>query len=219
MKIAIAGKAGSGKSTAAKHLVAEYGFERVSLAAKLKDLCSAHKLPGKYDTEMSVWGHVIDLFPSPTHDEILAHVCNLIMIEFDRISPTEEKNRTLLQVVGTDIIREYHPTALVDYLIHATRHQDNLVLDDLRFRNEFHSLKRNDWVTVYCALPDAIRHQRLKTEYGQSPTLEQDNHPSECDLDSLPLTTWDYIINTAGSIENERAQVDELMVYLEAQDG
>jgi len=41
MRIALSGKAGSGKSTIAKQLEVEYGFLRFSFASKLKKICAS----------------------------------------------------------------------------------------------------------------------------------------------------------------------------------
>ena len=217
MKIAIAGKAGSGKSTAANHLVAEYGFRKMALADKLKAICALHK--EIYDNFDKDWcdhqdlvRHVGDLFPEFSVGNSIAIVSELWETFVSR-TPVDGKDRALLQYVGTDILRAYNPTVWVDYLVRAVG-TGNVVVDDVRFKNEFHTLKDNGWTMVQCAVPNDVRASRLEEYYGRALTEEEANHSSECDLDDLPTCEWDWILNTAGSMETERAQVDELIDYL-----
>lgn len=223
MKIAIAGKAGSGKSVAAKHLAEEYGFERMLLAGKLKEICSLHG--NAHQTNEVVWldayngiiSHVRDLFPM--RDEggvkrIVDHVWEAFLAR----PYVEGKNRALLQCVGTDIFREFNETVWVDYLILKAHEFDNVVVDDVRFCNEFDALREDGWVMVYCAVPDDVRAARLEKCYGRPLTEEEANHPSERDLDNIPAVEWDWILNTAGAIETERTQVDELIDYIRGVD-
>lgn len=192
-----------------------YGYERVSLAAKLKELCALHVpvLEGEDDVDRRVFSHIEDLFPAWEGNALLAlerQVCSM----FHEIPPTEGKNRRLLQVVGTDIIRAHDPDVWVDYIIRQTRDLDHVVVDDMRFVNELERLQQAGWFMVYCAVPNAIRARRLEADYGRPLTAEERNHPSERSLDQIPATAWDYVLNTAGSMVSERTQVDEMFDYL-----
>lgn len=224
MKIAIAGKAGSGKSTAAKHLVNEYGFERMSLAAKLKEICSLHGVWGtakrdnfRMDTWTELEKHVFDLFPKYDESRVELVVGSIISV-FDDYEVVEGKNRALLQCVGTDVLREIEETVWADYLIRKTREHENVVVDDVRFRNEFDAFKEDGWTMVLCAVPDDVRAKRLEACYGRPLTEEEASHPSERDLDDLPAREWDWILNTAGAVETEKTQVDELISYVRGAD-
>lgn len=192
-----------------------YGYERVSLAAKLKEICALHQSAVE-DAEywgVSVVGHIRDLFPD-LEDPAVVALFGAIHQAFDEIPPTEGKNRRLLQVVGTDIIRAHDPDVWVDYIIRQTRDLDHVVVDDVRFVNELERLQAAGWFMVYCAVPNAIRARRLEADYGRSLTAEERNHPSERSLDQIPATAWDYVLNTAGSMVSERTQVDEMFDYL-----
>lgn len=216
MNIAIAGKAGSGKSTAANRLVSNYGYERRALATPLKAICALHPRfianPNDPWVEKKLCRLVDDLLLHSDADEagMLVHH---IMDVFISISPTEGKNRELLQAVGTDLVRHFVPDAWVNYLLQQPADVP-VVVDDVRFRNEFYGLKSSGWVMVYCHCPAPIRAQRLQQDYGRHLTPTEAAHPSEVDLDSIPLTEWDWVINSGGSMIAEIQQVDELMAHL-----
>jgi len=217
LKIAIAGKAGSGKSTAANYLV-EQGFQKRALADKLKELCSLHReIHDNFEMDWSehpeLMRHVSDLFPEFSLASRWGVTSELWEVFASR-TPVEGKDRSILQYVGTDIIRGYKDTAWVEYLIRTTDCDDYIVVDDVRFKDEFYMLKEAGWTMVFCAVPDDVRASRLEAAYGRPLTEEEVNHPSERDLDDLPACEWDWILNTAGAVETETAQVQELVDYL-----
>jgi len=208
MHIAIAGKAGSGKSTAAKWLRDTHGYTIRSIAAKIKEICALHKavVDGGADAIAALEAHIADVLPDDVE-----MVMPAVRDAFARTPIVEGKPRRLLQVVGTDIIRAVQHDVWVDYLIRSVAKDGRVVVDDVRFRNEWEAFDAAGWLTVYCAAPPSIRDKRLTADYGKPLSDAEKHHPSECDLDRLSPDDWGYILNTAGSMASERAQVDEMM--------
>lgn len=219
MKIAIAGKAGSGKTVAANYLKKRYGFKRRALADKLKEICSLHYYANQanervwLDAYHEVRQQVRDLFPEFETSE-WKDIADSVWEAFMAYGVVDGKSRSLLQHVGTDIFREYSGTVWVDHILRTTTDDSRVVVDDVRFKDEFHILQQDGWTMVYCAAPDDIRASRLKAKYGRTLTEEEANHPSEKDLDDLSVCKLDWILNTAGSIEAEEQQVRGLFHYL-----
>lgn len=149
--IYLCGKAGAGKTYAAKYLMEKYGY-----------------VPTKF--AYPVYG-------------IAEHYFGM-----------KEKDRKLLQVIGTDVGRK-----LIDTDIWVKRLMQDLTIakltakemnlpeplfisDDTRFPNEHKILKQHGWVGLYLEVPDEIRIKRLQGRDGtaQEQTL---GHISELALD------------------------------------
>jgi hypothetical protein len=198
MKIGIAGKMASGKTTVADNLCKHYGFVKFSLATKLKALCALHQPGWEEDgTFPVVLQHVQDLLP---HDDFrtTSEVAREIIGVFHDIPVVEGKNRRLLQVVGTDVIRKYHENAWVDYLVRHIEEQmvPNAVIDDVRFPNEVRDLRTFRYRVVRLRVDEDERISRLEDLYGRKPTDEELQHPSEIALDDMDDDEFDYVLST-----------------------
>lgn len=97
MKIAILGRAGSGKDTVANYLVSEHGFEKHAFSEGLYKICREY------------YGMTV-------------------------------KDRGLLQEVG-EVMRSIDPDVFVKYLINQLKNSENVVISDVRFVNEYNTLK------------------------------------------------------------------------------
>ena len=210
MNIAIAGKAGSGKSTAAKQLARQHGYQIVSIAAKLKEVCALHPavLAGDERALGALRQHVADVLPIDAE-----RVLPQVVAAFREIPVSQCKPRKLLQVVGS-VIRAAKHDAWVSYLMRNAASLGLVVVDDVRFRDEFDAFTDAGWLTVYCAVPAVIREQRLIADYGKPLSQAEKRHPSECDLDGVPIDAWGYVLNAAVSMESERHQVDEMIATM-----
>lgn len=194
MRIAISGKIASGKTSAANHLRDNYGYTVMSFATPMKELEKIHatvpwnKWP-KHRAIMDIAKKIATVC-----DADAEQVRTLILACFYDNEPTPGvKNRKLLQELGTDYIRNnIDKDAWVLYLLHESKDISNIVVDDMRFANEFELLKDAGFITMRLHLPEDIRMQRVADLYGYYDTTAF-THPSETELDSS-LADFDYII-------------------------
>ena len=105
----------------------------------------------------------------------------------------DEKGRTLLQQVGTDVIRKKAPHYWVDFVISILKlfkdKWDYVIIPDTRFPNEIKRLRKNKIDTIYVRV--------FRPFFDNHLTEEQQKHPSETALDGF---TPDY---TIWNIEDE----------------
>lgn len=107
-----------------------------------------------------------------------------------------EKNefgRTLLQEVGTNVVRAKAPDFWVDFAISVLKffpaEWDYIIIPDCRFKNEIYRLVEAGFQTI---------HIRVERPNFESPlTPEQQNHPSEKDLDDV---SPDILLGNTGTI-------------------
>ena len=117
----------------------------------------------------------------------------------------DDAGRTLLQRVGTDVVRTQRPDFWVDFvfdLLHLFPNEwDFVIIPDTRFPNEVSGgSKRGDLDVVH------VRVTRTTPGWVSPLTEEQQHHKSETALDDV---TPDYLIEN-DTLENTRNQVLEL---------
>lgn len=138
------------------------------------------------------------------YGDLLKYICKAF---FDWDGKKNEKGRTLLQYVGTDVIRELRPNYWVDFLegifILFNDEWDYVLIPDCRFHNECEILKNNGWDCT------TVRVNRI--DHENSLTDEQRMHPSETDLDNY---VFDYYVNSESGIEKLERKVESLFQYL-----
>ena len=105
----------------------------------------------------------------------------------------DAKGRTLLQYVGTDVVRTEEPEFWVSFIIKMLKffgqHWDWVIIPDTRFPNEIQTLRDNGFDVV---------HMRIERPgYDSGLTDEQKNHPSETALDD---TVPDILIHNVGGL-------------------
>lgn len=110
--------------------------------------------------------------------DLLKFICKTY---FNWDGKKDNVGRTLLQRVGTNVIRQADPDFLVDFIAKLTGFfkdlWDYIIIPDIRFPNELKKLKADD-TNVY--------HIRVVRKNFESPlTKEQQNHPSETALDGV----------------------------------
>lgn len=133
--------------------------------------------------------------------DLLKYICTTF---FEWDGKKDEKGRTLLQYVGTDIIRKQKPdywvSFLNDILDMFTNSWDYILIPDTRFPNEVKFLKQNDKLNVISV--------RINRPCYETPlTEEQQNHISETALDNHKFDY--YICNTTK--EEVEKQVDYII--------
>lgn len=124
--------------------------------------------------------------------DLVKYVCRTF---FDWNGEKDEHGRSLLQYVGTDVVRFQQPDFWVDFIVWMLRffgdHWDYVLIPDTRFPNEVERLREAGFT---------VDHLRVQRENFESPlTAEQQKHRSETALDE---TMPDHLIRNSGSLED-----------------
>jgi len=113
-----------------------------------------------------------------------------------------EYGRSLMQYVGTDIVRKQDKNFWVDFIakvltwFHSS--WDYVIIPDCRFENEIYR---------FVELGFEVTHVRVKRDHApQTLTAEQANHPSETELDNV---SPDFLIQNQGDIADLRNRVEK----------
>ena len=131
--------------------------------------------------------------------DLLKYICTTF---FGWGGEKDERGRTLLQYVGTDVVRKKEPNFWVDFvadiLCYFNNYWDFVIIPDTRFPNEFNRLKERGL--------DAVHLRVIRPDFVSPLTAEQQAHPSETALDN---TEPDYRIINSGSLEALKAKITE----------
>lgn len=107
----------------------------------------------------------------------------------------DDYGRSLLQRVGTDVIRNQEPDYWVDFVVTFLKlfpnEWDFVIIPDTRFPNEVFDMKD--------AFPDTVHLRVIRPDFDNGLSEEQKNHPSEVALDTI---TPDAIIYNDGNFED-----------------
>lgn len=169
MIIAFSGNKFAGKDTAAEALIRSYGFKRIGLADKLKDICSEVFEISRKDMDnpdLKEKQFSIPISINPTHIDSLLTTLQRDGYVFDYDAKYETifksfqgKNlksiRDMLQVVGTDICRTYIKDDLwLTYIQNFIKTFDgSVVITDARFKNERDYLKNLGAILILVKRP------------------------------------------------------------------
>ena len=154
-----------------------------------------------FKNELVIRGHSVLVIHQA---DLLKYICKAF---FNWNGEKDEAGRTLLQQVGTNVIRKVEPDFWVDFIAKVTGFfkdtWDYIIIPDTRFPNELEKLKADD-ANVF--------HVRVIRKDFKSPlTEEQQRHPSETALDNTPA---DYYIKNNGAVSDMGKAVIELLVEL-----
>ena len=174
---------GSGKSVAASHLVANHGFALVKFAGPLKDMTRA-LLP-----------HIVPAQLVETHVE--GYDKETPLAGFDGLT-----TRRIMQTLGTEWGRE---TILPDLWTRIARERcrailaagQGVVIDDMRFLNEYDTVRELGGVSRRIVRPDAPRSEAV-------------GHASEGELDRIAMPE----IFNDGTVPQLHARLDALVESL-----
>lgn len=111
-----------------------------------------------------------------------------------------EKQRKILQIVATDIIREYlYKNTWVDLLKNRIEEEeiDIVLITDMRFKSEVEAVCRWGLKTLRINESEYLRYLRHMDKYGFELSQDRKNHISETELDDYKY--WDYFIEIAGN--------------------
>jgi hypothetical protein len=189
-KIAISGKANSGKDTIAKLFLDAYlilnnklpNFEFVSFADPIKEMA---KLMFPRTKKKILYG------PSENRNKIIPGA-------FKDGQPLTY--RRLLQDLGTEIGRAYKEDIWLDVLDYklekAPKQRDFFITQDVRFINEIRFLKDRNYTLI-----------RVKRNSTQTVS----NHASETEQDSISDNEFNFIIDNNGTIEDLKEKVINIL--------
>ena len=128
---------------------------------------------------------------------------------FDWNGEKDDGGRTLLQYVGTDIVRNKKPNFWVDFVFELLElfpdEWDFVIIPDTRFPNEVSGGSIGNKFNIV-----HIRVTRTSKDFVSPLTLEQQQHPSETSLDNV---TPDYLIEN-NVLFKTRKQVDRIVEEL-----
>ena len=205
--ISFSGKARSGKDTLANVLCEKFGYQNISFAESLKNMCShasglersyffADELKDKtFDTPLALNDQFVqDLiknFRNITDEQKLS-------IESSCANKTVVTPREMLQYVGTEVIRKSMGDNVWIDLVRNQLHymnnnygQNNFVITDCRFPNERKMLRELGSILFYLERPSF-------QIYLERPSFQIDsNHASETSLGGS--SEYDFTIFNTGT--------------------
>ena len=130
--------------------------------------------------------------------DLLRYICKTF---FGWDGKKNERGRTLLQHVGTDVVRKNEPNFWVDFvadiLCYFNDYWDFVIIPDTRFPNEFNRLKERGL--------DAVHLRVVRTDFVSPLTAEQQAHPSETALDDIEP---DFCIINDGDLDSLKTKIN-----------
>ena len=166
MNIGICGKAGTGKTAVADHLIKKYGYKRHAVADEVKRIAV-------------------------------------------RLFKMKMKDRKLLQDIGFKM-REIRPSVWIDFLIDQVRGKDKIVVDDIRYPNEYQALKKEGFKIIRVVADREICIKRL-TERDGTAAIERLDDESETAMDDVEI---ENVLDGNLLLEEMLAQLDKLLISL-----
>lgn len=135
--------------------------------------------------------------------DLLKYIC---VAFFGWDGAKDEYGRSLLQHIGTDIVRKKHPDFWVDFITNILTLFDNewdyVIIGDARFPNEISKLREAGF---------DVTHARItRTDFESPLTEEQQSHSSEMALDAYPVDVW----LTNDTLENFKTEIKLFSSYL-----
>jgi hypothetical protein len=204
--IAFSGVKFAGKDTAAEVLIRSYGFKRIGLADKLKDICSkVFGVPRQdmdnpmlkevsFDTPISITNtNIVDLLETIFNDgfsfdleKTMLEVCKNF---YGKILTSI---RDMLQTIGTDLCRTYIQDDIwLAYVRTAVKSSEvHIVITDARFKNE------RDYLKSIGALLVLVKRPGIEST---------STHISENQLGDD--SEYDVIVNNSGTIAAMRSEL------------
>lgn len=128
--------------------------------------------------------------------DLLKYVCTAF---FNWDGQKDEKGRTLLQYIGTDVVVAQNPTFWAEFIVNILKFFENewdyVIIPDCRYPTEVATIERAFETIV-------LRVERPNFDNGL--TEAQKNHPSEVDMDHYP---FDAIIYNDGSLDDLKLKI------------
>ena len=127
----------------------------------------------------------------------------------------DQKNRKLLQQIGT-YMREIDPNVWANYVIKKSKEHEFVIIDDLRYKNEYDLLIKNNFKIIKLVISDKLQLIRLKNTYPSSYKnhLKNLNHESELFSDTIDDKDVDLVINIDNNIDNIKTIINNYYLSL-----
>lgn len=137
--------------------------------------------------------------------DFLKYICKTL---FDWDGKKDDAGRSLLQYVGTEIIRKQQPDFFADFLVNILNlfpnEWDYVLIPDCRFPNEITCFRENGF---------DVRHIRIhRPNFDSGLNKQQLNHPSETALDNYSA---DYYVLNDSTRENLKDKALEIINKIE----
>lgn len=208
--IGLCGFKGAGKDTAADYLVSKYGYTKISLADPLKRACqSIFGFPAEHlwgssslrevPDERYVFSGLDPVDGTPLH-KVSIDTARFWQRESDgEFFPQFVTPRLALQSLGTEWGRRLNSNLWVSACLNHIRQTDNPrhAISDVRFVNELTAIRAAGGIVVRL-----LRGERTS------------NHPSELELESIPLDSFNYVVSNNFSKDHLYQTLDKVMADL-----
>lgn len=98
----------------------------------------------------------------------------------------KQKDRKLLQDLG-EKMREINYNVWVNYLIKKIKDEERVIIDDLRYTNEYNALRENGFIIIKLEISKEEQINRIKKTYPNTyqEHISRLNHVSETNGDNL----------------------------------
>ena len=118
----------------------------------------------------------------------------------------KQKDRELLQSIGTKM-REIDNDVWINHII--KKNYKNVIIDDVRYKNELETLKKNGYLLIKLNISKDYQINRLKSLYKDKfdEHYRNMNHVSEMFIDVAPDDIFDIIIN----VDTEKINILEIV--------
>lgn len=206
--IGLCGFKGSGKDTAADYLVARYGYKKISMADPIKKVC--HSIFAFEESHL--WGSSsLREVPDERYtfsglDPVDGRPLKQVSLDISRYWQRESDGeyfpqfitpRLALQSLGTEWGRRLNENIWARACLNHIRStgQPKHAIPDVRFRNEMAAIKQSGGLVIRL-----LRGSR------------ESNHPSELELEGIPLDDFDVVIDNSSSKEYLFSSLDAVMV-------
>jgi hypothetical protein len=188
--IALAGHKGSGKDTAALHLMAKYGYRPISLAYILKDkVADMYNIPRDWMDDRRLKEEPLLNYPAIPTDSFSATIHSLLK---DELKSGYWTPRALLILEGS-VKRSVRANWWIERVLDTIRSSSSgYIITDMRYCNEANTLK---------LLVPGTKCIRIHRDSVKLATQD----PSERDLDYYP---FDAVIQNNGTIDELNRMID-----------
>lgn len=211
VRLAIMGKMAAGKTTAADHLMREYGATTWTIAERIKQV--AHAL-------IDQTGNLGDLLEVIVREPQLRHDATVALLRYaDAYEPEPgSKPRGAYQQVG-QILRDLHPSTRLcweaDLQARIDATSSDFVVVDMRAKESHRFFcDEQGYASLRIDASEQVRRARMAARDGAVPTDELFRHQSETDVDELE---FDFVIaNESADPSALYERLDRMVAVLRA---